>query len=399
MKILIISPGVYPVPATKGGAVENLIQMLITSKQITNIHDITIYTVFDKKAAEIGKEIKVNFKYIYDKKLRYKFGKILRYVVNKILRKFGKYIGNQYIYSVVKNIEKENENYDIIIVENEPEYVLKLNKIKKNAKVVLHLHNDYLNKEVPNARRILDCCDSIYTISNFLKQRVNEIYCGKAKTLYNGIDLVKFNTKCEDSENLKQKYGFKEDDFIFMYSGRLVKEKGVKELIEAFCKLENVSSKLLIVGKPNKDNDEYYNLLINLAEKRKKDIKFLGYVNYEEINKIYSIINVGIVPSIWNEPFGLVIIEFLASGKPVVTSDKGASKEIVDTKAGCGKIVKYNEEYVENLKNAMKYYINLNKSQFEIIKENCFKNASRFSKDIYIQNFLKLVKEERNCEK
>ena len=59
MKILIISPGVYPVPATKGGAVENLIQMLITSKQITNTHDITIYTVFDKKADEIGKKINI----------------------------------------------------------------------------------------------------------------------------------------------------------------------------------------------------------------------------------------------------------------------------------------------------------------------------------------------------
>jgi len=66
---------------------------------------------------------------------------------------------------------------------------------------------------------------------------------------------------------------------------------------------------------------------------------------------IYSIADIGCVPSIWEEPFGLTVIEQMAMGLPIVVSDAGAIPEIVDS--SCALIVKRDSQYVNNLKEAI----------------------------------------------
>ena len=161
MNILIISPGVYPVPATKGGAVENLIEILMKSKEITNQHKITVYTVYDEKAKKEAEKLNCRIKYVYTNKKFYQLQRVIRHIINRF---FNIYIGNQYIHSVVKKMKKEKENYDIIIIENEPQYGKIVKKVKKEAKMILHLHNDYLNIYTKNGRQILNYYDNKFPL-------------------------------------------------------------------------------------------------------------------------------------------------------------------------------------------------------------------------------------------
>ena len=392
MRILIISPGVVPVPAIKGGAVENLIEMLITSKEITKQHEITVYSVYDEELNEKIRNINCNFKFIYSNKKLYFIKKVIRHIINRVSPM---YIGNQFIHSVAKDIKENKEEYDIIIVENEPQYGKIIKKVKGKAKLILHLHNDYLNVDTKNASEMKENYDFIYCISKYIKQRVDEISIndkqkGKSKVLYNGVDIKKFNPTKYNKKELRKEYGFNENDFIFMYSGRLVPEKGVKEMIQAFCKVEDNKCKLLILGK---GKEEFTKELKEVAKPKIDKIIFKGYMDYEKLPQIYNIADIGVVPSICNEAFGLTVIEFLASGIPIIISDKGAMQEIVNKTGENAYIAKKDKNYIENIKEAMDRYIHIEANEIKQMKINAVNNAKRFTKEIYSKRFLELLEE------
>lgn len=345
----------------------------------------------------MAQNINCRFKYIKTAGIIYQSQRILRHIINKFSKK---YIGNEYIHMVKKKIKKEGEKYDLIIIENEPQYGLIIEKVKEKAKLILHLHNDYLNENSKNAKVIYNTYDEIFAISNFISNRVNNIQPNikKAKVLYNGIDINRFNLKEEEIEKLRKKYDLKKSDFVFMYVGRIAKEKGIKQLIQAFNKIENESAKLVITGNKQPGQEEFYKEIIELIGKNKKNIIFTGYVNYNEIQKIYALSDVGVVPSICNEAFGLSATEFMASGKPVIVSNQGALPEIID-KTECGKIVNYNEEFINNLKNVLIDFLNLEDAKMEELKRNAIINANKYTKEIYIKNFLKLIREGTNEKK
>lgn len=396
MNILIISPGVFPIPALKGGAVEKLIEMLIKSDKITQKHNITVYTVYDTNIEDEASKIHCDFEYIKTKRISYQIKRVIRHILNRFCHK---YIGNQYIYEVKKSIEKNKKKYDIIIIENEPQYGLIINKVKKNAKMILHLHNDYLNKDVVNAKKIYDVYDKIWTISSFIRERVNKIGKDfkKVKTFYNGVDIERFNFNAKEMLKTREKYDLPKEDFIFMYAGRLAKEKGIGELVEAFKELHNENAKLLIIGGKQNGQERFYKILKKEISKN-QNIIYVGYVNYNESNKIYGIADVGIVPSICNEAFGLTLVEFMSLGKPVIISDRGALPEIAGIEKNT-RVAVYNKNYVDNLKNEMKYFLNLKSENFINIKQQSINRAKKYTKEIYVENFLTLIEEEKNEKK
>src|SRR5690606_23145024 len=135
-------------------------------------------------------------------------------------------------------------------VENAPEFGLILRKYIKK-KLILHLHNDSLNVTTRRNGDILSSYDAVFTLSEYVNNRVQEIDFNNKniKTLYNGIDLNKFNCTFNSEQNLKLNLGINQDDVVLMYVGRLVEEKGVKELISAFNNISfgrEVNAKLIV---------------------------------------------------------------------------------------------------------------------------------------------------------
>jgi len=386
MKLLIISPGKLPVPATSGGAVETLIQTLIDENEKKQKHDITVISCFENEAFEASKKYKnTKFLFINVDKYSYKISRAYRYIINRIPNV---YIGNAYINIVYKLLKKNKEKYDYIIVENAPQYALILKKKFNN--LIFHSHNDFLNIHTNMAQKILNSYKKVFAISSFIQDRIKEIDKNyrNVYTLYNGVELDKFNI--EDNDNLRLSLNIKLSDFVYLYTGRIVREKGVKELIAAFNLIENKDKKLVIVGDiinlPPKLRN-YIRELKTLAQDN-PNIIFTGKVNYKEIPKYTKMANVGVVPSIWEEPFALTVVEHMAVGNPVIVANSGAMPELVTKE--CAIIVDKDNKYVDNLKQALETIkINYKAYNSDIIKMH----ANNFNAKKYCDRFNELIEE------
>ena len=205
-KIAFISSGYLPLPPVKGGAVETLIDILLNSSRIQSKYQIDVYSIFDKEAIEeTSNQNNINYIYI---KSSFIMQKALRYIINKYTRK---YIGNDYIANLIKENKKKLLNYDYVIVENKPEFGLILRKYVK-GKLILHSHNDFLNKDTKHAKAITKSYDQIYALSKYICNRIKEISpqdCkNKIKIIKNGIDISKFKLKENDIniKKLKKRY-------------------------------------------------------------------------------------------------------------------------------------------------------------------------------------------------
>lgn len=115
-------------------------------------------------------------------------------------------------------------------------------------------------------------------------------------------------------ENLRLKYNASKDDAIFLYVGRLLDWKGIRELISAIGSITDVRAKLWIVG-----TGELADEVINVAAKTQR-ISYFGRISTDLLLDIYHAADVFVLPSYW-EPWGLVINEAMAAGKPIITTD------------------------------------------------------------------------------
>ena len=113
------------------------------------------------------------------------------------------------------------------------------------------------------------------------------------------------------------------DTLNFLFIGRLSKEKGIDVLIKAFKDSGDDLTRLNIVGSGPDEGR-----LVNLCSDDKR-IKFQGNVNHTEVEIFYRKADVLVVPSVWYEVFGVVVIEAFSYGIPVIVSRIGGLKEIV----------------------------------------------------------------------
>ncbi len=118
-----------------------------------------------------------------------------------------------------------------------------------------------------------------------------------------------------------------EKKFVVLFVGRLVKEKGVGILLQAFKTLRKPV--VLIVAGDGPMRDE----VITMAQKY-QTIRFAGRLSGKELVNYYNASDLLIVPSIHEEGFGRVILESLASGTPVVGSNRGSITEALDLSVG-----------------------------------------------------------------
>lgn len=386
MKILFVNFSAQPIPPAKGGAVENLVDFFIRHNEVNKKHDITVVSIYDKEAEILAKNYK-HAKFIYIKlgTLKDKTGRIIRYAINR----FSKiYVGSAYLSKAMAAIKDEINNFDVVIVENAPEYGLILQKFAK-GKLVLHLHNDLLNDKTKRAKKIFGCYKAIFTISDFLKEKVNTIsHSDKVYTLYNGMDVEYFKNYSIDKSKVRAKYGIKDDDFVILYSGRLVPEKGVKELLLAFSKLENKNNlKMVIAGSARFGKmvkDKYFFELQKIASQCGGNVIFTGYIPYDSMPQLYKIADIGVIPSLCNDSFNMTVIEYLACGVPIIISDMGAMHEIAGDE--CAKVAKTEGNFVLNLKNEILSLIN-SENERERLSKKGLERVMNFNKDNYCDSF------------
>lgn len=383
MKIAIITSGVLPVPAVQGGAVENLIDFCLAYNDKHKLHNITIYSVYDKKVKHHPALLSNNnlYRYINTRSLLAKF---LKYIYLQIRG------GNEYYhFSIEYFFERvlwfiRHNKYDIIIIENRPGYALKL-KGKTKAKLVLHQENDYLNNQTPQYKTIYDAFDLIINTSSYITKRVSTINSNdtKCKTVLNGIDVDRFYNA---NPIPRQQLGLEENDFVIVYSGRLTKEKGILELILAIKHLQKTDIKLLIIGAnaygSNQKKTEFIQKLVDESQSINKQILFTGFIDYSQIPSYLKMADIAVVPSMWEEPFGLTVVEAMAAGLPLITTRSGGIPEICEDIA----YIVDKTNIVENLTNAI-YNLYLHQEKRKQMSALSLEHSKLFDKAIYAKNY------------
>lgn len=393
MKIAIVTSGSLPIPPVHGGAVENLVDIFIKHNEMTEEHEILIISNSSQKAEILSEQYRnTRFEFINTGSLIYKLSKLIRYIINRIPNV---YIGNAFVTQAKKRLIKHNKSYDVIIVENVPLYGLALRKVIKD-RMILHLHNDTLSKGVKLSKRILDSYDKVLCVSKYIEKRVSSIYKdNKIQVLYNGIDTSNFNKShyVNMRHNLREKYNIESDDIVIMYTGRIHKDKGVIQLIQAFKKLikEIHNVKLLIVGgepvKSNKKIDLYNNFSKEIKD---KTIITTGYVDYSKMPEYYAVGDIGVVPSVGKEAFALSALEHLSTGNPVIATDSGGLPEVVNS--DCGFILRHDDENLVDSLFETLLKLCKDRNKIKLMGINSRIRSELFDFNIYCDKFNTLIK-------
>ena len=152
----------------------------------------------------------------------------------------------------------------------------------------------------------------------------------KVSIVYNGIEPDRFVIS-DDVSSLRKAWEIAPQERVISYVGRLETEKGIETLIRAFALLcqASIPARLLIAGKPLFSGDAYLSQLEALAESLgiQENVKFLGHIS--NTRSLYQMSDVVVLPSLWLEAFGRVLIESMACGTPALGSRSGGIPEIL----------------------------------------------------------------------
>ena len=176
-------------------------------------------------------------------------------------------------------------------------------------------------------------CKKIVTISKDSDELVVDTFKnvnGKNVIIKNGYDPEVFYPKEYSKIEVLKELGInKEFDKVVSFVGKLTNFKGVDVLLKACKEYENENILTLIAG-----NGELYEDLNELKKNLNlKNVVFLGNRPHETLRKIYNIADVSIVPS-RREPFGLVALEAMACGTPVIGTNQGGIPDFLKKEVG-----------------------------------------------------------------
>ncbi|GAA0380149.1 glycosyltransferase family 4 protein [Bacillus horti] len=337
LSITIITPGTFPIPAAKTSSVEN------------SIMHVAPYLASKMKVNVLGRKFEVN---------------PASKTIGGVMYKNISCRQRDFIQKATEHCMKYPAS--MIQIENRPKYVLHVKKKLPEANVWLSLHSiTFLQphkikaKELGNALRL---ADKIIVNSQFLKTYVLSLFPDleeKVCVNYLGVDEQRFTPQSLHSKKRAksiQKLGLKGKKMI-LYVGRLSPIKGPHRLIEAVHQLKKTYPHfvLFLVGGQilqTNQSSPYIVKLRRMARKSRNHIRFVPFTSYNEIAKWYQLADVAVVPSVGQEAFGLVNLEALSSGVPVIASDTGGIPEIIVHKKN-GLLVPLNN-HVTNLVKALK---------------------------------------------
>lgn len=170
----------------------------------------------------------------------------------------------------------------------------------------------------------------IIVCSDFMKGETVRLFdspADKVEVIFNGVNAEKFEFEWTEEERLahRAKLALPEEKIV-MYVGRFVREKGIQVLLNAASVVlaQEPDTKFLIVGGGNRERFEKFLDWAGLREK----VLFTGFMANRSLHQLYRVADVAVFPSLY-EPFGIVALEGMAAGAPVVSSDAGGLREVV----------------------------------------------------------------------
>lgn len=384
MKLAFVFSEKLPMPAVYGGAVETLGEYLIQQLEELGMQ-IDVYSPYDAKAEQAAKNRKASFIGI---PIDHKAEKRIE-TANRLFRKM--HISekpSKYLLDVCDLLK--NGQYDLVVIENRPQFLKEINKIA--PKVALHLHNDSIQE-----RHIqhVNQCAFVLPVSYYIGEHLQQMGVSDQiiHVLYNCLDLQQFSRKNPNLITaLRSQIKFDDQDFVFAYSGRITPCKGVIELMHAFASIRQDFShaKLLILGDINAktEEDKRYIEQIQKLAKQCQGVYFAGAIAHGQIPSWLYAANLAVIPTTTLvEAFCMVALEAMAMELPVICSNQGALPETV---ADFAQIVPISVRFEKDFENAMREAIQ--KPELVALKaKQARERARQFDSQNYAKNFLSII--------
>lgn len=233
----------------------------------------------------------------------------------------------------------------LIQVDNRPRYVRYLRRRHPQAAIWLMLHSVTFvsGKHIRPAelKRCLEAADRIVVNSHFMKEQLSRKAPGcshKIAVNHLGVDPAHYYPRWTPQgeavfHSVRQKLGLLNKKIV-LYAGRLIPEKGVHHLLAAMptIAMRVPEAVLVVVGSARVGSRRitpYVRELYRMGSRMPQHVRFIPYVPHHRMADLYAIADCLAVPSGPREAFGLVNVEAMASGLPVVAADAGGIKEIV----------------------------------------------------------------------
>lgn len=316
--VAVVSPGLLPIPPVLGGSVETVMQKM--AEVAGTQFDIDIFGPTHSSLP-----------------VRQRIGNLNYY----------RFPANEYpkYFHMVRTC-LNSKRYDIIQVENRPLFIPKAKRANPNSRFVCSLHSlIHTNEKLVRPEmtlKIFRQCDKILVYSKFMSRKIAGMFpqiADKLHYIHLATEPERFKP-CwdplmrEKARNLKKKMGIPADRKIVLFAGRVIPKKGVHILLRA---MEQVLRRypeccFVILGSGwygSKRTSPYITELRQQAGKIAGKTYFTNYVLPHEVPGYFAMADVFVCPSQWDEPFGLVNVEAMASGIPVVASSRGGIPEIV----------------------------------------------------------------------
>jgi glycosyltransferase involved in cell wall biosynthesis len=151
-----------------------------------------------------------------------------------------------------------------------------------------------------------------------------------------GIDTERFKPDPEAGRQWRTRYGISDEDTVILFIGRVRGSKGIFELLYALKRLTVDKSidrrrmRLVIAGRGPREK-EVSEMTVRLG--LEENVLRLGYISHSDIHNVHNMADVFCLPSVprkfWQEQLGLVFLEAMACGKPVVSTLSGSIPEVV----------------------------------------------------------------------
>ena len=231
--------------------------------------------------------------------------------------------------SYLDYLEKTKSKPNILEIHNRSQIVFELLKKRNDLNVVLYYHNDprTMKGSILKSDRewLLKNLKGIICVSDYIKNcfldnlRINSHLKDKVVVVRNGVKKLKINIK-------------KKNQILIV--GRMIPEKGVLEACKALANIlpEFPDWSLALVGAKNFHNNtkksNYEKEIKKTLEPINKQVKIFGHLQRSKLDLIQKTSMISIVPSLWEEPAGLTVLEALAAKSALITTNKGGISEV-----------------------------------------------------------------------
>ncbi|RYL95750.1 glycosyltransferase family 1 protein [Sporolactobacillus sp. THM7-4] len=371
MEVAIVTSGYQPVPAALGGGVEALMDHLVDRNEVYGAAHLTVFSTHHEKSAKMAERFqKTSFIFIKPPTIVRLCDRLIYFIVKKILKK-EKHMSYRYIVQRLHYIAKVSKylhqnDYDKVILENHATLFLTLKKYhnaqKYAGRYYYHLHNKVTNDY--GCKAIMLSCRKVLGVSHYMNRTIQEFLgdfpSDRCEVLRNCVDTSRFgSTKCrQDALTLRGSFGIAPDQRVVLFTGRLNKEKGIKELLLAFQKVHEPKTTLVIAGGyfyASGMVSDYEKELQKIAEPMKERIVFTGFIDHQDMPAVYGMADVAAIPSMWEDPAPLTVVESMASGLPLITTRSGGIPEYAGTDAAI--LLERDDQIVDRLADALTHVL------------------------------------------